>query len=259
MTIYPGSRLERLRRPFRLPALVLRGLVFRHGRPGFAYEGDGMATNHFAPFIADPDFEAAYRELGTFWEPPTLTDMRWRLWMLTRLARVCRGIPGDYAEFGTFRGGCAFMILTTAELPPEKRLALFDTFRGTPERGLTARESAAGFAGMWAKGASAAGVEARLGAWSQQVELREGDVFETVPDAALGPLAFVHLDLNGSAATGHVLEHVFPSVQSGGFIVFDDYGWEGYEEQRDVIDAYFAGRPEEVVALPTGQAVAVAS
>jgi O-methyltransferase len=257
LTVYPGSRIGRLRRPLRLPALLMRAVVFRHGRPGFAYEGDGMATNHFGPFVADAQFAAGYREVATFWEEVTRTDMRWRLWVLTRLARVCRDVPGDFAEFGTFRGGCAFMILSTANLPDRKRLLLFDTFRGIPDRGLTAQEAAAGFAGWWSDGASAAGVRDRLSRWAEQVEILEGDVFDTVPADGVESLAFVHLDLNAAAPTGHVLEHVFPRLSPGGIIVFDDYGWDEYADQRSVIDAFFASRAEELVALPTGQAFVV--
>lgn len=259
LTVYPGTRIERLRLPFRLPALVLRGLVFRHGRPGFAYTGDGMATNHFGPFATDEAFEDAYRQAAAFWEPLTLTDMRWRLWMLTRLARLARGVRGDYAEFGTYRGGCAFMILSTGGVPPGRRLLLFDTFTGVPARRLTPRELRAGLAGAWREGASARNVRDRLAPWSDQVVVRAGDVFETVPAHDVDALAFAHLDLNASAPTVHVLEHVFPRMSPGGVVVFDDYGWDRYEDQRAAIDAYFASRPEEVVALPTGQAFVVAS
>lgn len=258
LTVYPGSRIERLPLPVRLPALLLRAVVFGADRPGFAYEGDGMATNHFAPFAHDEAFEKAHAEVSKFWKPVTRTDMRWRLWMLTRLARLGRAIPGDFAEFGTFRGGCAFMILSTAELPRDKRMLLYDTFRGIPDGRLTPREVAAGFAGMWSEGASPSSVAARLAAWRDQVVLREGDVFETVPPADVDAFAFVHVDLNASAPTEHVLEHVFPRVSRGGVVVFDDYGWDEYAEQRLVVDRYFASRPEDVIALPTGQAFVVA-
>jgi predicted O-methyltransferase YrrM len=258
LTVYPGSRIERLRRPLQVPALLLRGLVFRNGRPGFAYEGDGMATNHFGPFEHDPVFESAYGRASEFWDAPTRTNMRWRLWMLTRLARLARDVPGDYAEFGTYRGGCAYMILATAELAADRRLLLFDTFNGIPGKRLTPREAAAGFAGQWSEGASAEGVAQRLAPWAGQVDVRPGDVFATVPPHGVGALAFAHLDLNASAPTAHVLEHAFPLLAPGGILVFDDYGWDEYREQRAVIDAYFEQRPEDVVALPTGQGFVVA-
>jgi O-methyltransferase len=259
LTVYPGTRIERLRPPLRLPLLLLRGLVFRQGRPGFAYQGDGMATNHFGPFTTDARFERAYEEISAFWKAPTLTDMRWRLWTLSRMARMARRIPGDYAEFGTYRGGCAMLILATADLPEDKRLRLFDTFSGTPDRRLTLRERVRGFAGAWSEGASAAGVRERLGRWSDRIEIHAGDVFATVPGDLPERLAFAHVDLNASAPTKHVLEQVLPRVSPGGVVVFDDYGWDEYAEQRAVIDRYFAGRPEDVVALPTGQAFVIAA
>ena len=40
-------------------------------------------------------------------------------------------------------------------------------------------------------------------------------------------------------------------------IVFDDYGWTGLEAQREVIDAFVRDKAEQVIALPTGQALLV--
>jgi hypothetical protein len=258
LTVYPKSRIARLRQPLRLPALLLRALIYREGRTGYTYEGDGLATDQFGPFVRDAGFERSYRELAMTWEPAAATDMRWRMWILTRASRHCRGLAGDFAEFGTWRAGCAFMILATADLAPGTRLLLFDTFEGIPARGLTAGEAEAGFAGRYGDDVSVDYVTTTLSAWSDQVTINPGDVFDTVPRELRGALAFVHIDLNASAATRHVLEHTFPRMASGGMIVFDDYGWPGYEDQREVIDEFFAARDEEVVALPTGQALVVA-
>jgi O-methyltransferase len=53
----------------------------------------------------------------------------------------------------------------------------------------------------------------------------------------------------------HVLEHAYGRLVPGGVIVFDDYGGPGYEQQRALIDGFMRERPEEIVALPTGQAL----
>jgi predicted O-methyltransferase YrrM len=82
-----------------------------------------------------------------------------------------------------------------------------------------------------------------------------GDVFETAATALPDTLAFAHIDLNASAPTIHALELVYERLSPSGVIVFDDYGWRGYEDQRARIDAFVADRPEEIVALPTGQAL----
>jgi hypothetical protein len=43
----------------------------------------------------------------------------------------------------------------------------------------------------------------------------------------------------------------------GGVIVFDDYGWAGYEDQRQLVDRFFEDKQDGIVALPTGQAISV--
>jgi hypothetical protein len=218
-----------------------------------------LATEHYGPFTADSQFERHYQEVAAHWRGAAAdSDMRWRLWVLTRAARSCGGVPGDFAEFGTYRGGTAFMILASGCVPADRRLLLYDTFRGIPDEGLLAEEAAAAFAGRFAA-TSVEHVEALLSRWASQVTIRAGDVMETVTRGDPGPLAFAHLDLNGAVATRHVLEHVFAVMRPGGMAVFDDYGWAGYEDQRAVIDEFFAARPEEVIALPTGQALVVAS
>lgn len=231
--------------------------ALRNRRPGRARVPARLATEHHLPFAADSQFERNYQEVAAHWRGAAAdSDMRWRLWVLTRAARGCGAVPGDFAEFGTYRGGTAFMILASGCVPADRRLRLYDTFRGIPDDGLLAHEAA--FAGRFAA-TSVEHVEALLSRWSTQVTIRAGDVFDTVTRGDLGSLAFAHLDLNGAAATRHVLEHVFAAIRPGGMAVFDDYGWAGYEDQRAVVDEFFARRPEEVIALPTGQALVVAS
>jgi predicted O-methyltransferase YrrM len=79
----------------------------------------------------------------------------------------------------------------------------------------------------------------------------------TLDDTETGPLAFVHMDMNAAAPTQRALEYAYPRLLSGAIIVFDDYGWNGLEAQRDVVDAFFSDKPEAVVALPTGQGLAI--
>ena len=82
-------------------------------------------------------------------------------------------------------------------------------------------------------------------------------MFETLKTTETGPLAFVHLDLNAAAPSEVALEYSYSRLVPGGIAVFDDYGWAEFEEQRKVIDRYFAGRKDGLIALPTGQAISV--
>jgi O-methyltransferase len=246
------SRLAGL---LRLPGPVARKVDAAYGRhAGWVYFADGLATLHYSPFLEDADFSQLYDRMARNWYQDEVVDARWRMWVLTRYARHARNLPGNYAEFGTYRGGCAWMVLSTADLEPTRRFHLFDTFTGIPDRKLTEEEREEGFAGRLSD-TSVDYVRTLLKPWDPIPQLWPGDVFDTIPAADTDGLAFVHMDLNAAAPTHHVLEHVYDRVVPGGVIVFDDYGGPGYEEQRGVIEAFLRDRPEELVALPTGQAV----
>ncbi len=267
-TIRPDSSITRLPRPLRRPALAARNALeglpepvakpvhrlLGWTEPHWAYEADGMATSHYSPFLEDHDFTRRYDEMAEEWYLNMRFDARWRLWLLTRYAAHARTLPGNFAEFGVYRGGCSRMVLGTIDLEPERRLYLFDTFSGTPDdEKLTPEEREEGMGGR--HGDTSADYVARLlSRWDPIPVICQGDVFDTVPAVETGPLAFVHLDLNAAAPTKHVLEHVYDRLVPGGVIVFDDYGWDDYVEQRRTIDAFLQPRPETIIALPTGQA-----
>jgi hypothetical protein len=233
--------------------------VVRNVFPGLAarrkyvYEADGLATAHFSPFLHDREYSDLYTEAEGDWFGP---DVRWRMWVLTSLALQCRDLPGNFAEFGVFRGGCAFMVLSTCRLPVSKHVFLFDTFAGIPREGLTEAEVAEGLAGGLAD-TSIEYVTQRLSEWSSQTTLVEGDVLQTLTENDTGDLAFVHMDMNAAAPTLYALEYVYPRLVAGAIIVFDDYGWKGLEAQRVVVDKFFSEKPESVVALPTGQGLLI--
>ncbi len=225
---------------------------------GWAYDADGLATVHYSPFLDDREFSRLYNTMAEAWYSGGRIDARWRMWLLTRYALQARNLSGDYAEFGVYRAGCAWMVLSTTALDPSRRFHLFDTFEGIPEQNLTDRERQAGFAGRLSD-TSVDYVAGLLGPWDPIPHLWPGDVFETIPAADTGQLAFVHIDLNAAAPTLHVLEHVYNRVVPGGILVFDDYGWHGYEDQRESVDAFLRDQAEVIVALPTGQAVVTKS
>lgn len=237
-----------------MPAILLRNAL--PAKRPWTYDADGLATIHFSPFQADPEFAALYDGMAADWFRDEIVDARWRMWTLTRWARYACAVEGAFAEFGTYRGGCAWMILSTAPVGSDRRLFLFDTYDGIPGDRLTDAERAADFGGRLAD-TSARYVADLLAPWNPVPQIVAGDVFETMPATETGPVAFAHIDLNASAPTGHVLAHVLDRLVAGGVIVFDDYGWPGYEDQRAVIDRVLASAGEEAIALPTGQAVVV--
>jgi hypothetical protein len=226
--------------------------------PDYVYEADGLATVYFSPFLSDEEWNRRYEEMAADWYPdqPGL-DIRWRMWILTSVARQARPLPGDIAEFGVYRAGCARMVLETVGLPAGRRYHLFDTFAGIPDSELTSREREEGYAGRLTD-TSVELVERRLENWRDSLDFHVGDVFDTLPAADVGDLALVHMDLNASAPTRVALEYSYPRLVPGGAIVFDDYGWDPDSyEQRDVIDEFCGPLPESLIALPSGQALLI--
>jgi O-methyltransferase len=269
-TVYPNTPISRLPRLLRYPALLVRNIlgllhlmprastepISDSAAPGYVYEADGLATVYFTPFLSDPEWSRAYEAMARGWYPdqPGL-DIRWRMWLLTSVARQVRDLPGDIAEFGVYRAGCARMILETVGLSPGRRYHLFDTFAGIPDSELTERERDEGYAGRLTD-TSVELVGQRLSQWREALVFHVGDVFDTIPRADTGDLSLVHMDLNASAPTRLALEHSYPRLVSGGAIVFDDYGWNPDSfEQRDVIDEFCRAVPENPIALPSGQAL----
>jgi O-methyltransferase len=222
----------------------------------YVFESDGLATVHFSPFLEDAQFNSVYAELRREWFPNADVDLRWRLWVLTQVARNCSGLEGNFAEFGVYRAGCAFMIFGTSAFSDSKRFFLYDTFSGIPVNELNDAERAFGLGG--AHGDTSVGyVRARLAPWSDRIVLVPGDVNETLASKDPGRLAFVHMDLNAAQPTRVALEYAFQRLTRGGIILFDDYGQRGLEAQRDVIDTFLKDKPEEPLALPTSQALLV--
>src|SRR5256885_8348264 len=121
-------RLQRLPKPVRETAAKL---IRRSGwspRPRYVYEADGLATVHYSPFQEDAEFAALYEEMAEDWFVDFKADTRWRMWLLTRLAREASGLEGNFAEFGVYRAGCAFMVLSVTPEVKGRTMYLFDTF-----------------------------------------------------------------------------------------------------------------------------------
>jgi hypothetical protein len=268
--VYPDTPVARLPRLLRPPALLLRNILgFLRlmprttvpegpAGPDYVYEADGLATVYFTPFLGDREWTRAYGEMAEEWYPDVPNfDIRWRMWILTSVARQVRGLPGDISEFGVYRAGCARMVLGTVGLEEGTRYHLFDTFGGIPDSQLTERERREGYEGRLSD-TSVDYVRSRLADWSEALVFHAGDVFETIPAAGIEELSLVHMDLNASAPTKVALEFTYPRLVPGGVIVFDDYGWNAVSyEQRDVIDEFCRPLAENVIALPSGQALLV--
>jgi predicted O-methyltransferase YrrM len=99
-------------------------------------------------------------------------------------------------------------------------------------------------------------VRARFQPW-QNVLVTQGKVPEVLAEVAPDQIAFLHIDMNNAEAERGALERLFDRVSTGGIIVLDDYGWNGYRAQKDSADEFMRSRDLSILELPTGQGLVV--
>ena len=148
---------------------------------------------------------------------------------------------GAFAEVGVWRGETSAML---HRLAPQRRLYLFDTFEGFPERDLPAGVSDARF-----RDTSADAVRARVG-HSPNVVLRPGYVPETLAGLEDETFALVMLDLDLLDPTLASLEFFYPRMTEGGYLFMHDYNNpESDWACKRAFDQFLADKPERIVEL----------
>jgi hypothetical protein len=181
---------------------------------------------------------------------------------------VRRGVPGDFAECGVWRGGSVLaMILTLQELGSEDRdVYLYDTFEGMTApsehdvseaqgpalatweeaRGQEARPWSEWFGADKFNEAAVRQTITSTGYPEERLHFVRGPVEETLPNRAPAHLALLRLDTDWYESTRHELEHLYPRLSGGGVLIIDDYGhWEGCKR---AVDEYFTANGEIFLA-----------
>jgi hypothetical protein len=209
------------------------------------YAEDGLWTYHGHGFIASHRFQSAYgravKAAGFDY------GIRWRVHTILWAAEHGRQLEGAFVECGTGRGFMASAICQYLGWK-DRRFYLYDTFlpyacdqhgRQTPEGEILEH---------YARDRQQ--VARNFSEWSG-VELVEGEIPKSL--LADSPIAFLHVDLNNAAAEEAVIRHFWPKLQPTAPVVFDDYGFEGFEAQRTSADRLAQELGFQILALPTGQ------
>jgi len=131
-------------------------------------------------------------------------------------------IPGDFAQFGVFKGSTARIIESL--MTGDRKLHLFDSFEGLPED--WSRKQKAGAFKL---------SEAEIPVFrSERVVLHKGWFSETVPEwaaQATAPLAFVHLDADLYSSTVDALFNIDRLILKDTILLFDEYGRTDHEHR----------------------------
>jgi O-methyltransferase len=158
---------------------------------------------------------------------------------------------GDVIECGVYKGGTAALMASCMhEAKLSKKLYLFDTFEGMPETDLekdwhkkgdfsdTSIEAVKDFVGF-----------------PEMVNFRKGLLPLTFQGLENTRFCFAHIDLDIYRSIWDALEFIWPRLVTGGFIIFDDYGFPSCPGAREAVDEFFLNKDFVPLCIPTGQAI----
>ena len=202
----------------------------------------------FSPWLAERGEFRRYYDIAA---PRTLVSAD-RCHVLYTLLLQALHVAGDVWECGVYKGGTAAMLaaLLADKGKSQQRLFLFDTFEGMPETDATEDLHKKGdFADT-----SVEAVTAYVGHGDLCV-VRKGFIPDTFAGLETAQIAFAHIDVDIYRSIIDCLVFIWPRLSSGGFVVFDDYGFSSCPGARAAVDTFFRDKACVPLCLPTGQAV----
>jgi O-methyltransferase len=155
------------------------------------------------------------------------------------------GVPGDFIETGIWRGGSVILMraILKAHGVTDRTVFAADSFEGLPKPDAGHYPADKGDR-LWTYDELAVSLEQvranldRYGLLDGQVQFLKGWFKDTLPEAPIERLAVVRLDGDMYESTTNAIEALYPKLQSGGFLIVDDYG--AFEGCQRAIDDYRA-------------------
>ena len=175
-----------------------------------------------------------------------------RVWILYSLAQQARHVPGNFWECGVYKGGTATVLERVVSSDRNKQLHLFDTFAGLPAH---APDRDFHRQGLYSD-TSLESVKNVVGR-DDHIVYHAGFIPDTFENMTAEHIAFAHVDVAIYQSVLDCCVFIYPRMSTGGFIVFDDYGFRSCPGARAAVDEFFADKPERPLVLPTQQAVVI--
>lgn len=151
-------------------------------------------------------------------------------------------IPGDFVECGVFAGSqvaaMAKAMLDAGDVA--RRVHLFDSFQGIPAGG---EHDATWTHPAGTSACSRDAVRAHMREWGVPEDFlvwHPGWFQDTVPVANIERIALLRLDGDLYESTLVCMEHLYPRVTPGGWVIVDDYGLPGC---RKAVNQFLGSEP----------------
>ena len=199
-------------------------------------------------FRNDEKFQSILTELA---ENNKEKSREWRVHIFLWAFKNGLRLEGDLIECGVYRGfSSAFAVRYTEFEKYNKRLLLFDTWDGIPEKQLDkGRKQISEYFDPH----NYKKVTQRFEKYSN-VEIIKGQVPEVFKRTEIPEkISFLHLDMNSSIAEIGALEVLFDKMEKGAICILDDYGLQIAKEQTRVESEWIKKKGLSICELPTGQ------
>jgi len=250
------------------------GFVHRHFIIKPKFSGWGMTTQHQLPWINEYDdecfrkacidikqnFEFTYNTADI--SHGNIDTLKWRHWIVSYSIRhaieFTQSFNYNFVECGVGDGVTTFFALR--EIKKNKKTSenftmhLYDSWSGMKQENLLKKELTN--IGRYSN-LDIELTKKNLKEFQENLVFHQGHIPKTfsIPPKSPEKIIYLHIDLNSAIPTKAVLEFFFPKLIEGGIILFDDYGWDGYEDTKQIIDEFFSQKSGMVLKLPTGQAI----
>ena len=214
--------------------------------------GDEMlVANKNTHFLEDPVFSRLLSDLA---KHPQYSGMAWRLHVLCWAVSLAMRVEGSCIECGVFRGFKSLFLLNYFGAVLAKReYYLFDTYEGIDE-------SLSAGSPICKEERSKVRlydfVVHRFREFSN-VSVIKGSVPKALGKVEIDQVAFLHLDMNSYEAEIGALDALWEKIPVGGVVVLDDFGLLSHSAQMEHELPWFKQRGQDVLELPTGQALVV--
>lgn len=230
-------------------------------QPRLTFAADGLWTTHNADFLDDPRFRESYAlgaNSGHMICAPEDLHIEWRVYLCCWAAQRALGLAGDFVECGVSTGIVSRAIAHYTDFGRQpKRFWLIDTFEGIPLEQASAGElSLARSKNDRHYYDCHDEVKAHFSRYGN-VEVVRGRVPEILNTLDIGNVAFLHIDMNIAEPEVQALRHFWSKLTPGAAVVFDDYASMAHRAQKTALDAFAAGHGFSILALPTGQGLAL--
>ena len=197
-------------------------------------------------FLDDPEFAQAYRRHA---QTPIEKGIVWRTHTVTWAARRALALDGDLVECGTYKGVTARIVADLLrDRIGERQFWLYDAFEWSEDN---ANHSLPDLGdGLLEQ------VRERF-ADADFVRIVPGYIPDSFEQGAPEKVSFLHIDLNNEPAESAALAFFWDRLTPGATVLFDDFGWYGYMEQRLAHEAFAREHGHHILELPTGQGMLI--